>query len=131
MKSLPICVFVWLIAAFAAVDAAPARMLHQPAGAPTIPPAQPSLAGTTWQGMCFNIPCWITLKADGTLTYRTSKDDNSTSPGVWSLTGNQLVFEINQYSTHRGIVADNFVTGDSSNKDGLRGTFRLQRVPGP
>jgi hypothetical protein len=120
---------VWLALSACLAAGAPARLPNGPEKPPDPPPALLDLRGTTWQGECFSIPCRITLEPDGTLTYRTHKDDTNTSPGVWRQTGNQLVFEINQYSEHRGIITGNIVQGDSSNKGGMRGKFQLQRVP--
>jgi hypothetical protein len=104
------------------------RLPRAPEKIPDPPPPQLDLRGTTWHGKCFGIPCFITLEPNGTLTYRVNKNDPNTSPGVWRLTGDQLFFEINQFSEHRGPIINNTVQGESSNKSGMRGKFQLQRV---
>ena len=86
------------------------------------------LRGTTWHGKCFDIPCFITFEPNGALTYRVNKNDPNTSPGVWRLTGDQLFFEINQFSEHRGPIVNNVAQGESSNKSGMRGKFQLHRL---
>ena len=118
----PLCLALGLCS----TQGAPARLPHERMPAPETPTLD--LTGTTWQGACYNIPCWITFEAGGKLTYRTSPNDANISPGVWRLTGTELYFEINQYSQHRGPVLGNSVEGDSSNNAGMRDRFRLQRV---
>lgn len=111
-----------------AVHAAPARLPYQPAHAPSEPP-QIQLGGTTWKGACYDIPCWITFEPGGKLTYRTQPNNMITgSPGFWRLTGNQLFFEIAQYSEHRGTIVGDSVQGDSTNKANMRARFQLQRL---
>jgi hypothetical protein len=43
------------------------------------------------------------------------------------LTGTKVVIEINMYSEHRGTVIGDIMEGESTNKSGMRGQFRLQR----
>jgi hypothetical protein len=131
MKRLLCLMFAFTGVAVGALHAAPARLPYRPEKVPEPPPqpAQLDLRGTTWRGSCFDIPCLITLEPDGKLTYRVNKNDTNTSPGFWRVAGDQLVFEINQFSEHRGPIVGNSVQGESSNKSGMRGKFQLQRVP--
>lgn len=117
---------VWIAFSLCALQGAPARLPYERVSSEA---AWFELAGTTWKGACYKIPCWITFERDGKLTYRTSPNDvNSSSPGMWRLTGNELFFEINQYSEHRGPVIGNVVQGDSLNKANMRDRFRLERI---
>jgi hypothetical protein len=125
MKHLILFAFTAL--AVGVLPAAPARLPYSPERLPEPQPAQLDLRGTTWSGNCFDIPCFITFEPNGSLTYRDNTEKNS-FPGVWRMAGNQLVFEINQFSEHRGPVLGNTVQGESSNKSGMRGKFQLQRV---
>jgi hypothetical protein len=111
----------------ALAGAAPARLPYTPAPAAEPPPPQLDLRGTTWEGRCFSGACTITFQNDGTLTYR-SGNSPGTSPGVWQLMGNQLSFEINNFSNHHGPVIGDTVQGNSSNRSGTMGTFQLHRV---
>ena len=109
-----------LLAAFlvlGAVHAAPVRTPREPFVPSSQQSPQLDLSNTSLRGNCFNLPCTITFAADGTLTY------NGGTTGIWRLSGNQLYFEINRYSEHRGPILGNMVQGESSNKAGREADF--------
>ncbi len=129
MKRLLLLLFACAGLVLGVAHAAPARLPYEPEKPPELPPAPLDLRGSTWRGHCFadtGSACTITLEPGGTLTYRDAMP--GTWPGTWRLTGNLLVIEINQFSEHRGTVSGIIVQGDSSNKIGMRGKFKLQRV---
>ncbi|HZZ80505.1 MAG TPA: hypothetical protein VFE62_18520 [Gemmataceae bacterium] len=127
IRVILICVaFTVLSPTFA--DAAPARPLYQPQKRLEAPKVLPGLRDSTWEGACYNIPCVIVLKANGTLEYRAGNSKTVECVGTWRLTDHILTFEVNRYSEHRGIFAGDTIQGNSSNRDGVKGTFHLHRI---
>jgi hypothetical protein len=128
MKRMLALTVAWSALALSIAGAVPARPLYEPPAA-AAPPVMLNLAGTTWQGKLLSgNEVQIVFEPNGVLIYRTPKNIAAKgSPGSWTLIGNQIVFDINKFSEHRGIVNGDVMEGDSSNKNGLRGTFRLQR----
>jgi hypothetical protein len=124
----------WIILGAGLAGAAPARPLYQPKAREHAASPNDALHGSTWEGVCFNSPCVIKLKGDGTLQYYNysrkggGKDLTSPSPGLWRFAGEHLIFEINKYSEHRGVYCGDIIHGESTNKAGSRGKFSLHRV---
>jgi hypothetical protein len=117
---------IWLLLAFTMADGAPAQPRYEPPEAPKSPPGPLELSGTVWDGVFFGGPARITLHPDGTLTYRHNAE---VAPGLWRGTGaDTLYIEINRYSEHRGTLKGNVIQGHSTNRGGMTGEFRLQRV---
>ena len=111
--------------------AVPARPRYEPPEAPK-PAAALTIHGV-WRGTLLTkgTSVEIGFTADGKVQYsRPNKDGTGKlgSSGSWRLEGNKVIFDINQYSEHRGVLIGNVIEGESSNKTGLRGTFRLERV---
>ena len=122
----------WLGIALCAAHAAPARPLYQPPD----PPKSAEffiLHDTVWEGSFFQASgktVRITFMTDGRVVYQglSGKGVDKTSPGNWKLTGNKIAFDVNKYSEHVGTLVGDVIEGESTNKGGLRGPFRLQRV---
>jgi len=125
---------MWVVLGAAhAAYAVPARPLYEPP-APQKSTPSVDLRGSTWQGKAFAVDVTFTFETDGSVTYhRGGKGFKGAKAGIakgsWSLTGDNLYFDINnKTSEHRGIVAGNVIRGESSNRSGMRGTFHLERV---
>jgi hypothetical protein len=123
MKRLFACCFAWLVLAFGSAQGVPARPRYEPPDPPKPSPPMTNLRGTTWHGHFFSTDCQVTFEHNGALTYRRNQE---TDPGFWKLSDNNVVIEINMYSEHRGTVTGNIMEGQSTNKSGMRGQFRLQ-----
>src|SRR5690348_3974913 len=89
-------------------------------------PDKPSLEGTEWSGQLDGTAFRYRFDKDGVLRYFSSNDQ--TSKGKWKQTNEAVEFDINGYSFHKGKVAGDLLEGTSSNRDGRKWTFRLNRV---
>ena len=105
--------------------AVPARPLYEPEP-PAKPTLAPILAGTTWVGKLFSEGEKISFYTDGTLLY--GDPGNGGSRGSWKLDGNQLFFEINQYSEYQTVVRGD-VIGVSAQQSGT-GNQTVLATPG-
>lgn len=103
--------------------AVPARPLYVPESSPR-PATSPNLGGTTWVGTLFVPGSKVTFNADGTLVYG---EPGSGSPGTWKLLGNNLYFEINQYSEYTTVITGNIIEGKGQNKAGQQCSPKLYR----
>lgn len=126
MKCPLACVLAWLVLAAGIAQAVPARLPYE-SEEPDLP-RELDLPGTIWQGKIFNGDAWVTFQPDGTLIYSTDRAQKDRSPGTWKLAGQLLYLEVNRFSEHRGVVKGNVIQGDSTNKAGARGQFRLHRA---
>jgi hypothetical protein len=115
-----VCVFITLNIA----HAIPARPLFVPHVQPA-PVATPTLAGTTWVGTLYAENERVAFFAGGRLTYG---QGDSSSPGTWSLQGNNLYFQINEYSEYKTIVNGDVIQGIGWNKAGQQCKPVLRRM---
>jgi hypothetical protein len=89
-------------------------------------PEKPSLEDTEWSGEFEGRAFRYRFDKDGVLRYFSNGD--STSKGKWKQTRESVEFDINDYSFHKATVQGNLLEGTSSNRDGRKWTFRLNRV---
>ena len=132
MKTMIGLSLTWLGLALCMAHGAPARPLYQP---PEPPKSDPliDVRNTVWEGAFFTAGRHVSVAfaADGTLIYRgldKGKVTGAASSGNWILIGNKIVFDINKYSDHNGTIQGNIIDGESTNKGGMSGRFRLERV---
>jgi hypothetical protein len=85
-----------------------------------------SLEGTEWTGQLDGIAFRYRFDKDGVLRYYSSSD--TTSKGKWKQKNDGVEFDINDYSFHKGKLQGEMLEGTSSNRDGRKWTFRLNRV---
>lgn len=108
--------------------AVPARPLYEPPQLPKIAPP-PLLGGTTWTGTLFIPNSRVTFNPDGTLHYG---ENGSGSPGTWKLEGNNLSFQINQYSEYKTMIVNgNAIEGIGWNKAGEKCSVKLSMSADP
>ena len=128
MRSLLVCLF--FIAALSLAQAKPVRPDRVPSE-----PAPPTPAANVlgmWEGkMLSGFVVRVQFEPGGTLRYFSNKAMERSSPGKWILTGNTIVFDINNFSEHRGVILGDVMKGESSNKKGTKGEFLLRRVEMP
>lgn len=89
-------------------------------------PDRPSLEDTEWSGQLDGTAFRYRFDKGGVLRYFSNSD--STSKGKWKQTGEQVEFDINDYSFHKGTHHGDVLEGTSSNTAGRSWTFRLSRV---
>jgi hypothetical protein len=112
--------------------AAMAVLLCVPLAAYAVPlprdviPEKPSLEGTEWSGELEGVAFRYRFDKNGVLRYFSNSD--MTSKGKWKQTSESVEFDINDYSFHKAKVQGNVLEGTSSNRDGRKWTFRLNRV---
>ena len=122
-RLLLVSLVAWACAAGVAF-AVPARPLYEPEAVQK-PALAFNLAGTMWQGTLFLPNSKVTFHADGTLLYG---DVGSGSPGTWKLEGNQLQFQINNYSEYKTVINGNAIEGVGWNKAGDECNPKLYRA---
>lgn len=126
MKRAIVCLSAWLVLALGVAHGVPSRPLYVPPDPPKAPPLL-VLSGTTWIGRLYTEGEQVTFHADGSLTYGSTVKGGGT-PGVWRLTGNQLFFEINQWSEYQTVVNGDVISGNGANKSGQKCQPFLKRV---
>ena len=120
---------MWLPLAFCMAHGAPARPLHVPPEPPKTTPVF-DVRGTAWEGSFFapsGRSVWFAFNPDGTISYR-GIPHGDMATGRWTLSGNKIVFDVNNYSHHTGTLQGDVIEGESTNVGGMRGPFRIQRV---
>ena len=124
MKSLLLCMFLWLTLALGIARGVPARPLYEPPD----PPKTMDLRGTVWDSKEPLMDRMIFFGSDGTLRYGTG--DPQMSNASWKQEGNVICFEINKgYRQFRGTVQADVIHGDSWNVAGMHWQTTLYRLP--
>lgn len=120
--------------ALSGVQGAPMKPLYQP---PSPPGAEAGyqLGGTVWRGVSLSkLPFELVFEHGGTLRYHVVNNGpggraaGPGSPGSWKIFGNQVIFDINKYTDHDGVITGNEMRGTAVNRANQRGTFSLKRV---
>lgn len=125
MKRLPFVLFAFVLLSLSTAYGVPARPLYEPPPPPKMP-ALIQLPGTTWIGRLYTDNEQVTFHADGTLTYGATVK-GAGSPGSWRLVGNQLYFQINNWSEYETIVEGDMIRGNGWNKSGQKCQPMLKR----
>ncbi len=130
MNRMFLLLFAWLALTIGIAHAAPARPLYEPPDPPKAPQSMLDLRGTTWHGSFFGLSdAEVTFKPDGTwVSRRPHERGDEIGRGSWKATGANLEFD-NGYAFYRGTIAGHFIQGESSNINGLRAPFLMQRGP--
>jgi hypothetical protein len=141
MKRLFACCFAWLVLALGSAQAVPARPRCEPLDPPKPSTPMLDLRNTTWpcflqdeHGHFYSTGVQLTFEANGTLTYRRHWGcaDDEIGRGSWKVTGVNVEFDINNYVHYRGTIAGEVIQGESTDMNGTRVRFRLQRgLPEP
>lgn len=125
MRRLFALSIVWLAVHIAVADAIPARLPYMPEDPAKAPPPISILANTIWRGRLYDENSRIAFLPDGKLTYG---EPGGTSPGTWKLEGNQLFFQINDYSEYKTVLLGDVIQGEGVNKAGQKCQPLLKRA---
>ena len=134
MKRLYVCMIVWFVFGLGVAEGVPSRPRYEPPDLPK-PPDMIVLANTSWIGHLYTDGECITFHPDGTLTYSMGRPAGNpgnpfagASPGSWKLTGNQLYFQVNQFSEFHTTIAGDVIQGPGTNKSGQKTQALMRRT---